>query len=123
MTLKETPFLDTSRWVMDTELSFAVYDGYPVSKGHMLILPKRVVADYFDLTEDERRACWSLVVFMKGFLEEKYHPEGFNIGINVGEVAGQTVGHVHIHLIPRYKGDHPKPRGGVRAVIPEKADY
>lgn len=101
----------------------AFFDGYPVSKGHTLIIPKRHVASYFDLTTREQRALWLLVNHCKKLLTERFHPDGFNVGINVGEAAGQSVFHVHIHLIPRYKGDVENPKGGVRGVIHEKQKY
>lgn len=103
--------------------AYAMYDKYPVSPGHTLIIPTRHVADFFDLTPEEMNACWALAHEMKGVLTEKYQPDGFNVGINVGKAAGQTIFHVHIHLIPRYEGDVENPVGGVRYVIPEKANY
>lgn len=94
-----------------------------MNPGHALIVPKRHTESYFDLSIHEQRALWLLVNRCKTIIEKRYHPDGFNIGINVGEPAGQTIFHVHIHLIPRYKGDVEKPRGGVRGVIPDKQDY
>jgi len=85
--------------------------------------PKRHVASYFELSVHEQRACWLLVNRCKEIIQKKHNPDGFNIGINVNEEAGQTIFHVHIHLIPRYKGDVENPRGGVRGVIPEKQFY
>ncbi|EAY24705.1 HIT family protein [Microscilla marina] len=102
---------------------FAIYDKYPVSPGHTLIIPNRHVANFFELTKEEMNDCWALAKEMKQILAEEYQPDGFNIGINVGEAAGQTIFHVHIHLIPRYKDDVENPAGGVRYVIPEKANY
>lgn len=89
----------------------------------MLIIPHRHFADYFDATEEEKNAIWGLVDETKVFLDERLSPQGYNIGINVGEPAGQTVMHLHIHLIPRYVGDMSDPKGGVRGVIPEKQKY
>lgn len=103
--------------------AFAFYDKYPVSKGHSLIVPKRQVSNYFDLSFKEQSACWFLVRLVKEFLQKNYAPDGFNVGININEDAGQTVPHCHIHIIPRYKGDIENPRGGIRGVIPEKKDY
>jgi len=100
-----------------------MFDKFPVSKGHSLIIPKRHCSDYFKLTFEEQSECWSIVNKVKQILIEKYDPDGFNIGININEVAGQTISHVHIHLIPRYKGDVKDPEGGVRGVIPEKKNY
>jgi diadenosine tetraphosphate (Ap4A) HIT family hydrolase len=105
------------------ELSFAVKDNFPVSRGHTLIISKRHTPDYFKLTAEERRDCWDLVQQVKEYLNNNYSPDGYNIGINVNEAAGQSVGHVHIHIIPRYKDDVSNPRGGIRNVIPGKGDY
>lgn len=120
---RSSPFLDPQNWISENELAVALRDAYPVSPGHTLIVPKRVVASFFELTEAELRACWTLLFLERERLERDLRPAGYNIGINVGETAGQTIYHVHIHLIPRFRGDHPNPRGGVRGVIPEKADY
>jgi len=102
---------------------FAIYDKYPVNKGHALIIPKREESDYFQLTFKEQAACWFLVNMVKEYLVNNFKPDGFNIGINSGKVAGQTVDHCHIHLIPRYENDMKDPTGGVRGVIPEKRVY
>ena len=107
----------------ETATALAFLDGYPVSQGHTLIIPKRHVADHFELTLREQRALWLLVNRCKTILSDRYHPDGFNVGINVGQAAGQSVFHVHIHLIPRYKGDVENPKGGVRGVIPKKQKY
>lgn len=109
--------------ILESELCYCVYDKYPVSSGHALIIPKRHCANYFELTPSEQMACWVMVNEIKQILDKKYHPDGFNIGINVNEAAGQTVPHVHIHLIPRFKGDVVEPEGGVRGVIPVKRLY
>lgn len=109
--------------ILENELCYCAYDKYPVSNGHALIIPKRHCSDYFKLTTEEQTSCWEMVNEIKQILDYKYHPDGFNIGINVNEAAGQTVPHVHIHLIPRYKGDVDEPEGGVRGVIPEKRKY
>lgn len=101
----------------------SIMDGFPISRGHALIIPKRHIASLFDATSDEREALYDLLAQVKIELQEKYNPDGFNIGINEGAAAGQTVMHLHIHLIPRYSGDLPDPRGGVRWIFPEKADY
>ena len=107
----------------ETATTVAFFDGYPVSKGHTLIIPKRHVANYFELTIHEQRALWLMMNRCKKMLTERFHPDGFNVGINVGEAAGQSVFHVHIHLIPRYKGDVENPKGGVRRVIPGRQGY
>lgn len=109
--------------ICETATAVAFLDGYPVSQGHTLIIPKRHVANYFDLTTNEQNALWLMVNRCKKILTKRYNPDGFNIGINVGETAGQTIFHVHIHLIPRYKGDVDNPKGGVRGVIPNKQKY
>lgn len=109
--------------ICENALCLAFYDCYPVSPGHALIIPKRHVASYFDLTDDERKDMNDALLYVKSIIDERYHPDGYNIGVNVGEYAGQSVYHCHMHLIPRYKGDVPNPKGGVRGVIPEKQKY
>lgn len=101
----------------------AFKDAFPVSDGHCLIVPRRHVASLFDLSEEEQAAIWSLLPVLKQRLDARHAPAGYNVGVNVGEAAGQTVGHAHVHLIPRYPGDVADPRGGVRWVIPERAAY
>jgi len=117
------PFCHLTEAVLKNELAYARYDKYPVNEGHLHIIPYRHVSDYFELTKEEQAALHSLLVEGKDLLTEKYQPDGFNVGINIGEAAGQTVWHVHMHLIPRYKGDMDDPRGGVRGVIPGKQKY
>ena len=122
----ECPFctLDPDREVLcESEDAIAFPDKFPVSPGHALVVPRRHVADYFSLAEAEQQALWRLVNECKQMLAQKYRPDGFNVGINVGPAAGQTVFHVHIHLIPRYTGDVPNPKGGVRHVMPGKGYY
>jgi len=104
-------------------LAVAARDSYPVSKGHALIIPRRHVASFFETTEEERQAMLKLLDEVKAALDKEFKPDGYNIGINGGAAAGQTVMHLHIHLIPRYAGDRADPRGGVRWIIPEKAAY
>lgn len=121
---KETcPFCNLENSVLSNKLAIAFFDKYPVNQGHLLIIPKRHVEDFFDTTLEERTAINELLEEGKLLLEKKYQPNGYNIGINCGATAGQTVFHVHIHLIPRYKGDMDNPKGGVRGVIPEKRIY
>ena len=103
--------------------ALALRDSYPVSPGHSLIIPRRHVVTFFDATDEERLAMLKLLDEMKTRLDREHKPDGFNIGINNGAAAGQTVMHLHIHLIPRYAGDTPDPRGGVRWIFPEKAAY
>lgn len=109
--------------ILETSTVYSIFDKYPVSTGHALIIPKRHCADYFDLTKEEQRDCWEMVNELEILLMEKYHPDGYNIGVNINEAAGQTVPHVHIHLIPRYMGDVDEPEGGVRGVISGKQKY
>lgn len=112
------------RVIAENELAYAIYDGFPVTDMHTLIIPKRHVSSYFDLGRPEVNACNMLLDQMKNEIESKdTEVTGFNIGINAGEDAGQTIFHCHIHLIPRRKGDIDQPRGGVRGVIPEKQKY
>ena len=121
---KLCPFCNLEREkILESELSFAIYDGFPVNEGHALIIPKRHTANYFDLSLEEQKDCIELLNRVKGIVQEKYNPAGYNVGININEAAGQTVPHVHIHLIPRYEGDVEEPRGGVRGVIPERRNY
>ena len=121
---KPCPFCNVEREIiLETEMSFAIYDGFPVNEGHALIIPKRHTANYFDLSLEEQKDCIELLNRVKGIVQEKYNPAGFNVGININEAAGQTVPHVHIHLIPRYQGDVDEPRGGVRGVVPGKKNY
>jgi diadenosine tetraphosphate (Ap4A) HIT family hydrolase len=115
--------LPVDRVVKSTELAVAVRDGFPVSPGHTLIIPKRHIASFFDVTDAERADLMSLLAAARVELDRQLHPAGYNIGINDGTAAGQTVPHLHIHLIPRYSGDRDDPRGGVRWVLPNKAVY
>jgi diadenosine tetraphosphate (Ap4A) HIT family hydrolase len=109
--------------LVETKLSCAVLDGFPVSKGHTLVVPKRHVSSLWEMTIEEYTDAFMLVRQVKDILQQQFSPEGFNIGVNCGEVAGQSVFHAHIHLIPRYIGDVANPRGGVRNIIPGKGNY
>jgi diadenosine tetraphosphate (Ap4A) HIT family hydrolase len=122
---KPCPFctLPDSRIVEENEHAVVILDGFPVSLGHSLIIPKRHVGSFFEITDIERAALFKLLDRAKELVSDQHQPDGFNIGINDGAPAGQTVPHLHIHLIPRYDGDLADPRGGVRWVIPDKADY
>ena len=120
---KECIFCQMKDYILENELAYAIYDKYPVGKGHMLFIPKRHVKDFFDITKEEREAIFELIDEGKKLLDEKYSPDSYNVGINCGEHAGQTIMHVHVHLIPRYIGDMKDPTGGVRGVIPEKMKY
>ena len=106
--------------LFENELALAFFDGYPVSKGHTLIIPKRHCVHYFELTKEEMAAIFELSQKVKEYLDKEYHPDGYNIGFNVLEAGGQTVMHTHMHVIPRYKGDSENPRGGVRKVVKRK---
>lgn len=113
-----------SRIIAEASSALAVYDSYPVTNFHCLIIPKRHVSDICDLTSSEAADCWELLCRQKAAV--KAHDDtvaGFNIGVNVGGAAGQTIFHAHIHLIPRRVGDVEEPRGGVRGVIPSKRTY
>lgn len=121
--MKDCLFCCADDYVMENELARARYDGFPVSKGHMVFVTKRCVPTFFETTKEERIALFELIDKAKKMLDDLYHPNGYNIGINCGEASGQTIMHVHIHLIPRYFGDVANPRGGVRGVIPEKQNY
>jgi len=115
--------LPASRIVDEAEQCLAIRDAFPVSEGHTLIISKRHVGSLFDLSENELRDLFRLLARAKQTLDAAYRPAGFNVGINDGRAAGQTVPHLHVHLIPRYTGDVPDPRGGVRWIFPGKADY
>ena len=109
---------------MSNNLAFAVKDGFPVTEGHTLIIPKRHVTDFFGLSDDELLACNQLLKELRStILVQDELVEGFNVGMNAGATAGQTIFHCHIHLIPRRKGDVENPRGGVRHIIPGKGFY
>ena len=115
--------IDKERLVELGELVYCIRDKYPVTPGHSLIIPRRHAADYFELTAEEHQAMHNMLLKMKDLLADEMNPQGFNIGVNVGRTAGQTIDHVHMHLIPRFEGDMKNPRGGVRGVIPEKQGY
>ena len=115
--------LPAIRTVEQNAHAVLILDAYPVSSGHSLVIPKRHVGSFFEVTQFERAALFALLDRATELVDHQHQPVGYNIGINDGATAGQTVPHLHIHLIPRYDGDQPDPRGGVRWVIPEKADY
>lgn len=125
MSPSECPFCqpDSKRiWFLD-ETGIVVRDAFPVSKGHTLVVPRQHTASLFDLPAATQSALWRLVAEARTRLHDELHPDGFNLGLNDGEAAGQTVMHAHIHVIPRWTGDVPDPRGGIRWVIPDKARY
>ena len=111
-------------YLIENDLAFATFDSYPVSKNHLLVIPKRHVENYFDLSNDEILACNEIIKLSKKKLEEDDQTiKGFNLGSNNGKAAGQSINHCHIHLIPRRLGDVDNPQGGVRAVISSKQHY
>ncbi|MBM3955800.1 MAG: HIT domain-containing protein [Planctomycetes bacterium] len=122
-----SPFLEVpeAEWVCANDLCFAIFDSYPVSPGHVLVITRRVVPTFFECTAAEQQALFALVGDVKALLDRRLEPkpDGYNVGFNAGAAAGQTVPHVHVHVIPRYAGDMDDPRGGVRHVIPEKGNY
>ena len=122
---KHCPFctLPAARVIAVKAHGQVIRDGYPVSPGHTLIVSRRHVGSFFELSTTERIDLLELTDEAKLDLDREFKPDGYNIGINVGPAAGQTVPHLHIHLIPRYRGDLPDPRGGVRWLFPDKADY
>jgi diadenosine tetraphosphate (Ap4A) HIT family hydrolase len=121
----DCPFcrLDTARIRADSAFALALLDGFPVARGHTLVLPKRHVASLFDLPEEEQAAVWQLAARVRALLLAEFEPDGFTVGLNDGPAAGQTVLQAHVHVIPRRRGDVADPRGGVRWVLPAKAAY
>lgn len=120
----ECIFCNPKREILaENEQALAFFDSYPVARGHALIVPKRHALTIFELGEDECAACFRLVFPLKEVLDARFAPDGYNVGANCGAAAGQSVWHAHIHVIPRYAGDVPNPRGGIRGVIPHKANY
>ena len=113
---KERVLFETFNWI-------AIYDAYPVSKGHTLLISKQHYSDYFGLPEALKESMHYGIEEIKAILDAKFKPDGYNIGVNCGEAAGQTIPHFHIHIIPRYKGDVENPRGGVMGVIPSMQNY
>ena len=120
---QDCPFCRSRNIVIENEFAFADYDTYPASPGHSLIITKRHVAEYFQATTEEKTAIWALVDEMKVIIDKEHKPDAYNVGVNIGKTAGQSVPHIHVHIIPRYKGDVENPQGGVRGVIPHKQKY
>lgn len=116
-------FCEIKDYILENDLAYAIFDKFPATKGHMLIIPKRHVSNFFDITKEEREAIFDLVDEGKKLLDEKYSPDGYNVGVNVNKAAGQTVFHVHVHLMPRFEGDVTDPTGGVRGAIPKYMKY
>lgn len=125
MTMKPCPFctLPPERIIDSNEYGLTIRDGFPVSTGHTLVIPKRHIGSWFEIDAKEQLGLLNLLTRAKIALQDELNPDGYNIGINDGPAAGQTVPHLHMHVIPRYKGDQDDPRGGVRWIIPEKAKY
>ena len=116
--------IEKSGCAHENELAYASYDSYPVTEHHCLIIPKRHIKDYFDLSNDELLACNELIqTVKKEIIEKDSSVKGFNLGTNIGKVSGQSILHCHLHLIPRREGDVDNPQGGVRSVIPNKQHY
>lgn len=114
----------SSRIIVENELAVATWDAFPVTSGHALVVPRRHVPDFFACTVEEQAACNELLHFMREvILAQDESVQGFNVGVNIGKAAGQTIFHCHIHLIPRRFGDVENPRGGVRNAIPGKGEY
>lgn len=114
---------DKSKYIAENELTFAILDCCPVNEGHTLIIPKRHFESFFEATEAEIKAIYSLIHEVKELLDIQYGPTGYNVGINIGKDAGQSIMHLHVHLIPRYKGDVENPRGGIRKIKKPVAKY
>jgi len=121
----DCPFCDPDpdQVFFENELVLGLWDRYPVSPGHALLVPRRHVAGWFEASPAEQLSVVAALPVVREKIERVHQPNGWNIGVNSGEAAGQTIFHLHVHLIPRYKGDQDDPRGGVRHVMPEKANY
>lgn len=115
--------IDEKDFQLENDFAVARFDDFPVNNGHLEIIPKRHVKDWWETTKEERMAIFGLLDEAKKMVDCKYNPDGYNIGMNLGEKAGQSIMHLHVHLIPRYTGDVENPRGGVRGIIPEKQNY
>ena len=114
---------DKSKYIAENDLAFAIYDNFPVNKGHILVIPKRHFSNYFAAEAAEVKAIFELTKKCKNILEDSYGPDGYNIGVNVNYAGGQTIMHLHQHIIPRYEGDVENPRGGIRKLKPNLVDY
>jgi len=123
--MKECPFCNYKNldMIIKNNLCYAIFDKNPVTPGHVLIIPYRHFSNFFEATDDEKRGILLLLDDVKKIIDKDFNPDGYNIGINIGKYAGQTIFHLHVHLIPRYKGDIEDPTGGVRGVIPSKRIY
>src|SRR5574341_373408 len=115
--------ITTGNLIAANDLAVAFPDAYPVNPGHVLVVPRRHEVDYFALTWEEQAAMWRLASRVRDHLDQTRSPDGFNLGMNIGSAAGQTVAHAHLHVIPRYVADIEDPRGGVRWILPARARY
>lgn len=120
---QDCPFCGEPEIIIENEMAFAHYDSYPVNAGHCLVITRRHVVGYFQATADEKAALWQLVDKVIPIIDRDFSPDGYNVGVNVGAAAGQSIPHLHIHVIPRYAGDVENPQGGVRGVIPHRQKY
>ena len=123
--MKNCPFCnpEPDRVIIETELVVGLWDGYPVAPGHALLVPRRHVSDWSSASREEQAELCNAISDVQHIIAQRYQTDGYNIGINSGDAAGQTIPHLHVHVIPRYAGDVKDPRGGLRWVIPNKADY
>ena len=125
MSFNDCPFCspDESRVFLREELVLGLWDGFPVSPGHALLIPLSHVSTWDEASLEERQALTAAIIDVQERIRQEREPDGFNIGMNIGTAAGQTVPHLHLHVIPRYRGDVADPRGGIRWVVPDRADY
>lgn len=123
--MTDCPFCQPNSEIIfyEDELVLGLWDQFPISPGHALLIPKRHVETWFEASPEEQQALTQALAHAKAIIEMQHQPDGYNIGINSGKAAGQTISHLHVHLIPRYEGDVPEPRGGIRHVISTKANY
>jgi diadenosine tetraphosphate (Ap4A) HIT family hydrolase len=120
-----SPFLEVppAAWMAANRLAFAIWDSFPVSPGHALVIPRRLISSWWEATDEERHDLIALIDEVRKEIKHRFAPDGFNVGFNAGAAAGQTVPHLHLHVIPRYGGDVDDPRGGIRHVMPGKGNY
>ena len=125
MAVEKCPFCNVAdiQVIAASNRAIAIADSFPISQGHSLVIPKRHVSSIFEMTTHEQTEVWTFVAAVRQLLSQKFSPAGFNIGLNDGGDAGQTIEHAHIHVIPRYPGDIEDPRGGIRWVLPARAKY
>ena len=123
MTADACLFCNAESAILKNDHAFVRFDDFPANPGHCLIIPFRHFASFFEASAEERAAIFSIIDAAREIVDERFQPGGYNIGVNVGPIAGQTVMHLHVHLIPRYAGDVENPKGGVRGVIPSRQRY